>query len=97
MLRRLYRAIAVGLVAVSGLGIAGCEHRIFEDTIFDSEYIARYLPNEEKVLRESWFEPRPTGMVQSYCYRSIGTVECYPQPLTGEDYRLNGYFGPAPK
>lgn len=68
-----------------------------EDTIFDTEYLARNLPNEEKVLRDSWFEPRAPGAVQSYCYRSLGAVECYPHPQKDEGYRLNGFFGPAPE
>ena len=27
---------------------AGCEHTLLEDTIFDSEYVACHLPNEER-------------------------------------------------
>lgn len=75
---------------------AGCEHAMLEDTIFDKEYVARHLPNEEKVLRSTTFKPRPTGVVQTYCYSSIGQVECYAMPQKGERYRLNGYYGPAP-
>lgn len=75
----------------------GCEHAMLEDTIFYREYVARHLPNEEKVLRATTFKPRPTGVVQTYCYSSIGEVECYAQPQQGERYRLNGYYGPAPE
>ena len=46
---------------------AGCEHAMLEDTIFDKEYVARHLPNEEKVLSATTFKPRPTGVVQTYC------------------------------
>tara|TARA_R110000787_G_scaffold138701_1_gene252373 strand:- start:128 stop:340 length:213 start_codon:yes stop_codon:yes gene_type:complete len=70
---------------------------MLEDTIFDKEYIARHLPSEEKVLRTTSFEPRPTGVVQTYCYRTIGQVECYSEPLKDQRYRLNGYFGPSPE
>ena len=76
---------------------AGCEHAMLEDTIFDKEFVARHLPNEEKVLSATTFKPRPTGVVQTYCYSSIGEVECYAMPQKGERYRLNGYYGPAPE
>ena len=77
--------------------LTGCEHAMLEDTIFDSEYVARHLPNEEKVLRKTSFQPRPTGVVQTYCYSTIGEVECYAHPQDEERYRLNGYFGPSPE
>ena len=33
-----------------------------------------------------------------YCYRTIGKVNCYPEPLEGnEANRLVGYSGPAPR
>ena len=77
--------------------VAGCEHAMLEDTIFDKEYVARNLPNEENVLSATTFKPRPTGVVQTYCYSSIGKVTCYAQPQGGQGYRLNGYYGPAPE
>tara|TARA_R110002072_G_scaffold118593_3_gene250503 strand:- start:5912 stop:6232 length:321 start_codon:yes stop_codon:yes gene_type:complete len=94
MLRQTAR-IATALAAL--VLVAGCEHAMLEDTIFDKEYVARHLPNEEKVLSATTFKPRPTGVVQTYCYSSIGEVECYAQPQEGERYRLNGYYGPAPE
>lgn len=86
----------VGMFALLG-ATAGCESPMFEDTIFDKEYVARHLPSEEKVLRASTFEPRATGVVQTYCYSTIGEVECYAHPRPEERYRLNGYFGPSPE
>ena len=77
--------------------VAGCEHAMLEDTIFDKEYVARHLPNEGNVLSATTFKPRPTGVVQTYCYSSIGEVTCYAQPQGGQGYRLNGYYGPAPE
>ena len=94
MLRQTAR-IATALVAL--VVVAGCEHSMLEDTIFDKEYIARHIPNEENVLSATTFKPRPTGVVQTYCYSSIGEVECYAKPQEGERYRLNGYYGPAPE
>ena len=94
MLRQTAR-IATALVAL--LVVAGCEHSMLEDTIFDKEYIASHIPNEENVLSATNFKPRPTGVVQTYCYSSIGEVECDAQPQEGERYRLNVYYGPAPE
>jgi uncharacterized protein YcfL len=85
------------LLSLAVLAMAGCESTTFEDTIFDKEYVARHLPSEEKVLRQSMFEPRATGVVQTYCYSTIGEVECYAHPRPEERYRLNGYFGPSPE
>jgi hypothetical protein len=83
-------------IAAAALLAAGCEHALLEDTIFDSEYVARHMPNEERVLGSTTFKPRPVGVVQTYCYATIGEVECYAHPQDEERYRLNGYFGPAP-
>ena len=94
MLRQTVRMVSVVAALVA---VAGCEHTLLEDTIFDKDYIARNLPNEENVLSATTFRPRPTGVVQTYCYSSIGEVECYAQPQQGERYRLNGYYGPAPE
>ncbi len=94
MLRQTAR-IATALAAL--VVVTGCEHTLLEDTIFDKECVARHIPNEENVLSARTFKPRPTGVVQTYCYSSIGEVECYAQPQEGERYRLNGYYGPAPE
>ena len=84
-------AAVLAFAAVAG----ACEHAMLEDTIFDREYVERHLPNEEKVLSANTFKPRPSGIVQTYCYTTIGEVECYAHPQREERYRLYGYFGPA--
>ena len=94
MLRQNAR-IATTLAAL--VLVAGCEHAMLEDTIFDKEFVVRNLPNEENVLSATTFKPRPTGVDQTYCYSSIGEVACYAQPQEGERYRLSGYYGPAPE
>jgi hypothetical protein len=48
MLRQTAR-IATTLAAL--VLVAGCEHAMLEDTIFDKEFVVRSLPNEENVLR----------------------------------------------
>lgn len=92
-----FRTVRFVAVIAATMLVTGCEHALLEDTIFDSEYIARHLPNEEKVLSATMFTPRPTAVVQTYCYTTIGEVECYARPQEGEGYRLNGYYGPAPE
>ena len=42
-------------------------------------------------------EPTP-DIEPRYCYRTLGKVNCYPQPLpASEANRLVGYQGPAPR
>lgn len=42
-------------------------------------------------------EPR-VDVEPRYCYRTLGKVNCYPQPLpASEANRLVGYQGPAPR
>jgi hypothetical protein len=43
-------------------------------------------------------EPGPVAVEPRYCYRTIGKVNCYAEPLDGnEANRLVGYDGPAPR
>ena len=89
--------LRIGAVLAFAAVAGACEHAMLEDTIFDREYVERHLPNEEKVLSANTFKPRPSGIVQTYCYKTIGEVECYAHPQREERYRLYGYFGPAPE
>lgn len=42
-------------------------------------------------------QPAP-AIEPRYCYRTLGKVNCYPQPLpASEANRLVGYQGPAPR
>ena len=89
--------LRIGAVLAFAAVAGACEHAMLEDTIFDREYVERHLPNEEKVLSANTFKPRPSGIVQTYCYTTIGEVECYAHPQRERRYRLYGYFGPAPE
>ena len=89
--------LRIAAVLACAATAGACEHAMLEDTIFDREYVERHLSNEEKVLSANTFKPRPNGVVQTYCYNTIGEVECYAHPQQEERYRLNGYFGPAPE
>lgn len=44
-------------------------------------------------------QPKKIVAVESrYCYRTIGKVNCFAQPLEGQEAnRLVGYVGPAPR
>jgi len=74
-----FAAVVTALVAMTG-----CEHAMLEDTIFDREYVARNLSNEEKVLRKKSFKPSQTCVVKAYRYSTIGKVECYAHPQEEE-------------
>ncbi len=63
------------LLSLADLAMAECENTTLEDTIFLKKYVARHVPREEKVQRQSMFELRATGVVQTYCYSTIGEVE----------------------
>lgn len=64
--------------------LSGCAEQIREqvDTIFGKK---------EEV-------PAPVAAEPRYCYRTIGKVNCYAEPLPGQEAnRLVGYDGPAPR
>ena len=42
------------------------------------------------------YEEAVTGMEPTYCYKSIGAVECYREPFHRDARRLVNYFGPHP-
>ncbi len=42
------------------------------------------------------YEEAVSGMEPTYCYKSIGGVECYREPFDRDSRRLVNYFGPHP-
>lgn len=95
---RIRKTLETALLAGAAmLLLSACENPMFEDTVFDREYLARQLPSEDSVLRSTSFAPRSLGVVQTYCYTTIGEVDCYAHPQDEQQYRLNGYFGPSPQ
>lgn len=42
------------------------------------------------------YEEAVSGMEPTYCYKSIGGVECYREPFHRDARRLVNYFGPHP-
>lgn len=81
-------ARTVLVVALVGL-LAGCaDVGASVRSAVDGVKTAFEPPKEEP---EPEVEPR-------YCYRTLGKVNCYPQPLpASEANRLVGYQGPAPR
>ena len=80
---------AAGLVVLGAVALAGCaEVGQTVQTAVDNVTTA-FQPKDEPAA-----PPPPT----SYCYRTIGKVNCYSQPLPGsEANRLVGYQGPPPR
>jgi len=81
-------ARAVLVVALVGFlaGCAGVESSV--QSAVDGVRTAFTPPKEE---------PKP-DVEPRYCYRTLGKVNCYPQPLpASEANRLVGYQGPAPR
>ncbi|MFY7961788.1 MAG: hypothetical protein ACOVVK_17055 [Elsteraceae bacterium] len=40
--------------------------------------------------------PYVAPILPSYCYKTLSSVDCYAQPLVGEERRLVNYQGPPP-
>ncbi len=87
--RRVLEWRAAGLVVLAAAALVGCaEVGQTVQTAVDNVSTA-FQPREQPAA-----EPPPT----SYCYRTIGKVNCYSQPLPGsEANRLVGYQGPPPR
>ena len=76
--------VVLGAVALAGCAEVGQTVQTAVDTMSTA-----FQPKEQPAA-----EPLPT----SYCYRTIGKVNCYTQPLPGsEANRLVGYQGPPPR
>jgi len=59
----------------------------------------RPWPNERRVLAKDWIVPgRRAEEKPVYCYRTLGAVECYREPLAGaEDRRVEDYTPMTPR
>lgn len=77
------RRLLVPLTALLLLSGCAADIRTVVDDLFGNE-----KAEPKKIVA---VEPR-------YCYRTIGKVNCYAQPLDGQEAnRLIGYDGPAPR
>lgn len=89
MARMYARLVTVGLVLAFS-GLAGCAQ--VQDAV-------QSTVQGVKTAFEPPKEPEPTPQAPPrYCYRTLGKVNCYTQPLpASEANRLVGYEGPAPR
>jgi hypothetical protein len=79
---------AVLALALAGL-VAGCANVGASVRSAVDDVTAAFDPPKE--------EPKPEA-APTYCYRTLGKVSCYTQPLPArEANRLVGYEGPAPR
>ena len=84
--KRLLGALLVVSAAASIAGCSGLEQSVQSAV---GGVTAAFQPPKE--------EPEP-AVTPTYCYRTLGRVNCYPQPLpASEANRLVGYQGPAPR
>jgi hypothetical protein len=83
-------ALVLTVLVVACLGlVAGCAGVGATVQSAVQELGTAFEPPKEK--------PRPVAEPR-YCYRTLGKVNCYPQPLpASEANRLVGYTGPAPR
>ena len=77
------------LVLCAGALLGACTWREAGE-IFENP---RQWPNERRVLARDWVVPNIKDReARVYCYRSLGSIECYPYPIAGaasryvEDY-----------
>ena len=88
MARMDARVIIIGLALA--FGAAGCAQvqDVVQSTVDGVKTAFEPAKQSAPAVQES---PR-------YCYRTLGKVNCYTQPLpAGEANRLVGYEGPAPR
>jgi len=86
----MFRACSYAFAILCAVAAAGCDEyrpykNVFRDTIGW---------NEEHILYDGHAEPRIISVAPVYCYRTIGVVDCSERPMSGEEQRMVGYFGP---
>lgn len=58
---------------------------------------SEHLPSFDQVLSAGWLEDdAPPAVTPIYCYETIGSNDCYQQPVDGAGNRLRGFEGPPP-
>ncbi len=82
MMKTSYLAAIAAVVTVA---LGGCV-----------DYPQKFQWSEAKVVESGWLKPRAQAVRPTYCYRTIGTPECYAWPLDNQGTRLVGYTGPSP-
>lgn len=92
------------LLCALGLALAlnGCTNFAnMKDTPYGEAFRwqSEYGWTEQTILRHGWTDARARNLPPvpaTYCYRTIGEIDCYRSPRPGQGGRLVGYFGPGP-
>jgi len=85
----LPRAFLVAVAASAAL--SACK----TDGIMEIFENPRPWPNERRVLARDWVVPgRRAEEKPVYCYRTLGAVECHPEPIPGQEHRRIEDFTP---
>jgi hypothetical protein len=74
---------------LAALFLAGCDtlNELRPETIKQ-----KYGWTEEKMVAKGWLHARFIPAQTTYCYRTIGIPECFPEPQPGQETRLIGYI-----
>jgi hypothetical protein len=85
--------LAAALIALV-LPVAGCGAG---SDLHPNSLKARYGWTEEKMLAYGWLDGRFIPAPPIYCYRTLGTPECFDGAQPREASRLIGYFENPPE
>jgi len=78
----LPRSLLIAVIACAAL--SACK----TDGIMEVFENPRPWPNERRVLARDWVVPgRRAEEKPVYCYRTLGAVECHPEPVAGQEHR----------
>lgn len=73
---RTRRGLSLGLFVVAGLALSACSNS--------------WLPGRG-LYENSFSEAKASPTTRKYCYRTLGEVDCYPEPLPDAEARLMGW------
>jgi hypothetical protein len=79
--------------------LGGCDtFREGVSTVVDVFENPRPWPNERRMLNRDWIVRQVQRKEpETYCYRTLGRIECYHKPLPGADDRLVEDYTPEEK
>lgn len=89
-MRTGFRGPAAAALMAAVLPLAGC------GAVSDLHPPSGWGWTEEKMLARGWLEGRFIPVPAIYCYRTLGTPECFESAQPREASRLIGYFENPP-
>lgn len=80
-MKTLFTRLCFGLIAL--VGLSGCKY-------------TNTPKRANEIMVSGWVGPgtRPSNTKPTYCYSTLGTVECYDEPQPGKAHRLVGFYDP---